>query len=154
MNAKHTAEKLWGDLVSGYRLNEFVCAVCAALICVWCMCAHQHLSECVIVLCFFKEEISADVEHTLTRWLTAGGAWCNSLSEANSMLTSHWCRILVLAHSPVGQCQSRPISRTHSGSVNSSQKGILHFFPLPFPSFPLGGFWTKEVHKEWERAAH
>lgn len=41
MNAKHTAKKLLGYLVSGYRLNELVCAcsmcrvtvVCAVHVC-------------------------------------------------------------------------------------------------------------------------
>lgn len=62
MNAKHTAKKkLLGYLVSGYRLNELVCAcstVCAALmrvmrqyLCLFCACHRLELSQSVIHLC-------------------------------------------------------------------------------------------------------
>ncbi len=146
MNAKHTAEKLLGYLVSGYRLNEFVCA---CRMCAVHACASTFVRVHGFVLHLSKTGALAKC-NTLTWWLVAGGGWSNSLSEANSMLTSQRCHMLVLAHSPVGQSQSKPISQTRSGSVNPPEKSFLTFFFLS----SLRGFWMKEVHEEFKGAAH
>lgn len=121
MNAKHTAKKLLGYLVSGYRLNECVCVWECLMRCINVCDACMHVSICAST-CLFVLYLSKRRAlwkcNTFMWWLVAGGGRSNSLSEANSMLTSQRCHMLVLAHSPVGQSQSKPISQAHSGSVN------------------------------------
>lgn len=62
MNAKHTAKKLSGYLVSGYRLNEFVCTYCMCCInvCDACVCVSVLCEGCVCSA-LVKEESSLEV---------------------------------------------------------------------------------------------
>lgn len=123
-------------------------AVCAALqLCVRCTCARHCLCKCK---CLFVLQLSKAGAlskcNTLMWWLVAGGGRSNSLSEANSMLTSQWCHMLVLAHSPVGQSQSKPISQPHSDSVNPPALKNHSKLPPPPSTSLLEAF-------EWSRSA-
>lgn len=81
--------KLLGYLDSCYRLNEFTCTCFMSCINLW---------ECMCV-CFAHAKDEDSLCNTLMWWLAAWGSWSNSLSEANSKLTSQQCHLLVLAYS-------------------------------------------------------
>lgn len=139
-----------------------MCTPDAPLKCVWCMCARQHLCECMHVFVLHSSKRRALSKcNTLVWWPVAGGGRSNALSEANSMLTSQRCHMLVLAHSPVGQSQSKPISQARSGSVNPNPPqpstlpplkthSKLFFLPLLLEAFE----WRRSMRSVKGGAAH
>lgn len=120
-------------------------AVCAALqLSVRCTCARHCLCKCK---CLFVLQLSKAGAlskcNTLMWWLVAGGGRSNSLSEANSMLTSQWCHMLVLAQWASLKA-NQLASLTQALSTPPPWKIILN---SPPPSTPLLEAF------EWSRSA-
>lgn len=106
----------------------------------WC---RIHLWKCMCV-CFAHAKDEGSPCNVLMWWLAAWGGWSNSLSRANSKLTSQRCHLLVLAYSPMGQSQSKPISQALGLSTPPTPSTKEKSFQTSsFPPFPWKGLKTE-----------